>query len=60
MTEIRPSNGNPTPARVRPQKKTRIRTPPEAGLSHPYPNRAYLPPVGYGFPGIRPPGSDYP
>ncbi|GAB1527705.1 hypothetical protein RhiTH_010893 [Rhizoctonia solani] len=59
-TEIRPSNGDPTPARVRPQKKTRIRTPPGTGLSHPHPDRAYLPPVGYGFPGIRPPGSDYP
>ncbi|QRW26216.1 transposase domain [Rhizoctonia solani] len=59
-TEIQPSNGDPTPARVRPQKKTRIQTPPGTGLSHPHPNRAYLPLVGYGFPGIQPPGLDYP
>ncbi|KAF8692328.1 Transposase family tnp2, partial [Rhizoctonia solani] len=51
-TEIRPSNGNPTPARVRPQKKTRIRTPPGTGLSHPHPDRAYLPPVGFWVHGV--------
>ncbi|KAF8757935.1 Transposase family tnp2 [Rhizoctonia solani] len=35
-------------------------TPPGTGLSHPHLDRAYLPPVGYGFLGIRPPGLDYP